>query len=355
MTLFKVATTTKKIIVGIVIVISLILVARIVIFITERVSETLILKATLETRGFGNLPALPLKQIEEAENVKQTFKIETTTGKLPSFPSILNVYRLKQRTVDLSSEAFAKEVASKFGFKKEPKKLSSIEWFWEEGGKRLEFNVQTRHFVYVNSRPIINEGHQPLKENSEILRRLCGELGYKLPDSSRYVFTYLRKEGEKWTTTIDKSADWLRIDVVTRLTYAGTNEGEVVSPTYFPSLVYATIPNDSEAELSNVAEMKFSLWDVETDTVQTYKAIDVNSAYLQLQKGEGVLVYVWSPFKNGYPDISNAKEVRITDVKVGYFLSSSNLLYAQPIYIFYGAYGEGEDRINFIYYVRALP
>uniref|UniRef100_A0A7C5YXT9 Uncharacterized protein n=1 Tax=candidate division CPR3 bacterium TaxID=2268181 RepID=A0A7C5YXT9_UNCC3 len=355
-TLYNVASTTKKILAVLSIGLLVFLVIKFVFLITDKLTNRLILRYSQETRGFGNLPSLYFQQMEGAAEIKPKFRIETRTGKLPSFPQVFNVYRLKQNEIDLSSEMFAKDVAKKFGFTGDPQKLSATVWLWEESEKTLEFNLQTKHFSYKNrnAKTIEKKEDTYVNENSYLLDRFLKEIGYNIPNSMTYTVTYQRKNGDKWEDVIENTAEWVRIDANIFLYYAQGAQGQIVSPTYRPSLVYVIVQNSSNSTIDNIAEMEYYMWSVEENTVQTYNAIPIFTAYEQLQKGMGVLVNAKYTAKNGVPNLSDIEEVRITDVKVGYFLSKSNLLYAQPIYIFYGVYGEGNNRCELIYYTNAI-
>ena len=354
MTLYKVADTTKKILIGVVAVLAILLVVRIVVSIIDNLSRTLITEFSVATRGFGDLPDLTLKQIEGAESQNPSFSIETLSGKLPEVNTLFNVYRIVQPNKTLSSEAFAQNAAATLGFTTEPDKLSAIEWEWAEGTKRLTFNVQNQHFSYVNSATIPLEESEFPDDPSTLLSPLLEEIGYTLPEDATFRFEYVEELNGQFIPTPNFQAAFVRVSMVTTLNNNVDSPAEVASGAYHPSTVYVIIANQDNPSFPQVRAMGYSLWSVDTENKQTYYGISAEDAYTRLQDGGRALVFATYTRRAEVPSVSSASDVRITDVKIGYYCPEAYITYLQPVYLFYAASGEGESRIDLIYYVPAL-
>lgn len=354
MSLIKVADVTKKILLVVTAIIVLLLLAKIIVSISERLTETLITHESLETRGFGNLPPLTMKQIKGAEEHSPEIELETLTGELPKISNLFNVYRIRQPELTLSSEAQARDLADSLEFVTQPKELSSVDWIWEELNKSLEVDIQTQHFTYKNSSPTIPENAEPNQNPERVLEKLLSSLNYAVPEDAEFDVEYLVKRGDEYITTNDESAPWIRVSMYYSLVYSGENEGRAASTYYLPGNTHAVFPNVNGVSLENSAEISYYYWEVEPDTMQTYEGISVDEAYTQVSEGQGALVYGVYPEKAQTIDPAGIQKVWITDVKAGYYTSKANLLYLQPIYIFYGTAGEGENRIELVYFVPAL-
>jgi|GEM_PF-6840842 len=354
MTLYKVADTTKKALIIVVAVLSIILVVRVIVGIIDGLSRTLITEFSVATRGFGDLPALTLSQVDGAENQIPAFSVETLSGKLPTTNTLFNVYRIVQPTKTLSSEEFSLNVATTFGFSSEPDKISAIEWEWEEGGKKLSFNVQNQHFLYSNQTITQLEDNELPTEPDALFEPLLEELGYEIPNGRTYRFEYIEEVSGKFVPTPNFQSSYVRISLVTSLNYNSSTSAETVSAYYQPSSIYVIISNQSDAGLLQVREMGYSLWAVDTENKQTYYGITAEDAYSRLEQGGGALAWAAYTRKAELPDIASISNVRITDVNVGYFCPEAYITYLQPVYLFYAAAGDGENRIDLLYYVPAL-
>lgn len=355
MSLIKVADVTKKILLVVLAILVILLVARIVVSISEKVSETLITRYSVQTRGFGDLPSLNLKQIEGADNHNPTFTIETLSGELPEINTLFNVYRIDQPEVELSSEVFAREVADDLEFIGEPQKFSRVDWAWAHLDKTIEIDIQTGHFIYKNASPQIDTNNsEPAENPSGHLTSILSRLGYTLPDDTEFEIEYFNYTDNKYIHTPDTSAPWIRVSMYSTLDHSVDNPARISSPDYIPTTTYIIAPNIDSVPIESIAELAHYGWSPEDETMQTYNGITAEKAYEGLQEGNGALVYAVYPKKAGSPDVSQINNVRITEVIVGYYTSEANILYFQPIYIFYGASGEEDNRVDLVYYVSAI-
>lgn len=354
MTLYKVADTTKKILIVVVAIIAVLLVVRIVVSIVESLSNTLITEFSVETRGFGDLPSLTLSQIAGAEAAAPTFSIETLSGKLPDNGTLFNVYRITQPNRTLSSETFASSAAATLGFTVQPDKISAIEWEWRQNGKVLNFNIQNQHFTYTNSYFPTTVFEKTVEDPESVLADLLEGLDYSVPEDAEYTVEYLVRQGDDYIPTQNFLAPYVRISMITNLNYNSGSTGKVASATYLPSPVYVIVQNTDDVEYENVVEFGYSLWSVDQENKQTYSGDSVEEAYQRLQQGGGALVWAAHARQEYIPNVSALSSVRVTDVQIGYYSPSAYVTYLQPIYIFYAASGDQESRIDLVYYVPAL-
>lgn len=354
MKLYKVADTTKKILIGIVAILAILLVVRIVVSIVENLSRTLITDFSVATRGFGELPDLTLKQMDGSDSHSPSFSIETLSGKLPDISNLFVVYRIVQPNRTLSSETFAQNAAEQLEFSAFPDKLSAVEWEWAEGSKKLTFNIQSQHFKYTNLAPDISEEENELDYPDKVLSPLIEQLGYDIPDKAAFRFDYVDEVDGKYIPTLNFQAQYVRVSMVTTLVNTGNVDAEVVSALYQPSPVYVIILNQSKAGFAQVREMSYSLWSADTENSQTYYGLTVHDAYNRLSAGGGALTSAVYLKHSGIPEPSSISTVRVTDVQIGYYSPSAYVTYLQPVYVFYCASGEGDNRVDLTYYVPAL-
>lgn len=354
MSLRQVADLTKRILLVVLAILVVLLIAKIVVSISERLTETLTTKFSLETHGFGDLPPLTLDTVNGADKHSPDYQLETLTGELPTISRLFNVYRLKQPTIDLSSETAANNLAENLEFTTKPRRLSSIDWSWAQLDKSLEVDIQTQHFIYKNSSPKMLTNEEPASNPKGYLSSFLSRLGYIIPAGAEYEVEYLNKVGKNFVKTDNTAADWIRVSMYYSLAYNGENTARVAAPLYIPTTTYVIAPNRTGVSFENVAELAYYHWEVETENVQTYYTLTVEDAYNKLVEGAGALVYAEYTEKKGTPDVSTINTVWISDIKPGYYTSKANLLYQQPIYIFYGFAGEGQDKIDLVYYIPAI-
>jgi len=124
------------------------------------------------TVAFGKLE--PQLFPESVTDKKLTYKINTLTGYLPSFPSQMKVFRIKTFTPDLLSLPNAKTAVAAAGFKSDPTQISDISYQWDNIdsaglSQSISMNIVNNNFVLSSnflSSPSALLGDLPSEEDS---------------------------------------------------------------------------------------------------------------------------------------------------------------------------------------------
>ena len=132
--------TTKKLIIGCLVVIGLILLYTFVSNLLEKEPPPFDPRPKVAYQKFGPLPRLEFESFQLVEGTEAEFQIETTDAKLPTFYPIINVYKTKTPHQSLTAHDDAIEIATNLAFTSSPKTISSTELKWTNGAKTLKIN-----------------------------------------------------------------------------------------------------------------------------------------------------------------------------------------------------------------------
>lgn len=294
------------------------------------------------TVGFGALPplAFPVKSQEEKPT---SYRLETATGGLPTFGDRAKVFLMPQSAPNLLSDQRVKQIAAQLGYVFTPEILDTRRYRWTKSQplqSTLEIDQQTLDFEIDSdflSRPEIL-ATDVLPDNFEAVSRvrsLLNDIDLLGPDmvTASGEVAYLKALGGELSPAVSYSdADYLQVDL-NRTPI--DDQFRMFTPNGYQGAVSAII-SGAFNDLNSVVKMENHYHAVDYDQVETYPLRDTQSAWRQLQAGEGYVA------QKGTNDTAIIRQVYL-----GYYDSFEEQPYLQPVYVFEGDGG-------FLGYVSAL-
>lgn len=295
--------------------------------------------------GFGLLPQV----IFPAQNALISYTINTPTGRLPTFPDRLKVYKIKQRDPQLLDLNNIRKRLNGVGFYKNELKLSEILYQWSnltEPEIFIRFNIVSNafeiHSNFYNDPYVLSAKHLP--RNAEAQNYVLNFLGAIGENTSNFDLTKTKFE---YFRIIDNNL--AQVDAV--------NEAQVIKVNlyqkaldnlniYYPSYTNEPVTRFWIASSKNVPVVVYANFRHQ-DTVlkdPLYSSIYLiktsSQALTDLKNGKA---YIFNP--------QNRTSVEIIDVSMGYYIGERNLSELEqefiiPIFIFTGR--------DFKAYVHAL-
>jgi hypothetical protein len=339
---------------------------------------------TIVDKKFGVLPPLIFESLKLAEISKAEFKLDTTDAKLPTFYSIINVYKTKIPKQSLTAQDDAVASAEALGFTGSPQVISSTELKWTSGTRTFKINklyktatittdfandqrAKQKHNVYPNEETYIQSAKNFLKSAglfpSDYAANGTNSLAYlKLDQNNRFVSAgssseasfvrvdFYRRMNEFTLTYPAKATEEQK-----KLIYSKQKFCDQVTSNPKIGLIYLII--GGENGVGDIYEMSYTNWEIQ-DTA-TYSLTPVKDAWEQVQQNKGTLRYLNIP--NGNPTDEyiplKVQTFFLNNVEIIYYSSPEYIQYIQPLYKFSGlAQIEGSSRPDkeFIIYYPAI-
>ncbi len=292
------------------------------------------------TAGFGLLPKI---EFPPSATAPQAYKLEMPPAKLKPPADRAFVFFQPSKRASLLAVDKAKEQAQTLGFILEPDRISSETYRWRKTlpiPAILDYNIVTGTFLQRldwQSDPAFLQGSRLPNEDQaiQLTRQTLSSVGLLQKDiaTSSAKVTYLKATGSTYTNTVSLSeADFLQVDIF-RLPINGQHA--VVSDRPSKGIVRAILSGNPNKALQLVT-LEYNYLPVNYQTVHTYYIITPQTAYQLLSQGKGYLAVS--------EGVSTAV---IRNISLGYFDSSKQQQYLQPIYILEGDGG-------FVGYVPAV-
>lgn len=294
------------------------------------------------TVAFGKLP--PLKFPEEKSFSELTFKLETIEGGLPKLATVAKVYFMPITKPSLLALDRAKQKAQKMGFVTRPQAVTETLYRWTTlttPPTILDMNINhgSFHFYYpfetdqsLLSTKNLPTNQQAAQEVKNFLRN--NELLVDDLTEGRVEFDYLRLTPSGLISAISLSeADFVRAN----LFRTELDSLKILPPNPKRSLV-SFLFSGAREQGKRIIEIYYSYFPIERETSATYPLRPVNSAWQQIQSGEGYLANLGQNEKSS---------ITIRRIYLAYYDSPEPQNYLQPIYVF-----EGDK--NFFAYTPAV-
>jgi hypothetical protein len=298
---------------------------------------------------FGKLPSIPFGEPVLKENFN--YSLETLTGKLPELPDKVKVYKIVFNPTTLlnSKETDSKAVAIDFkdshGDAIPHKAIQSEQYEWTDDTNTLPriltMNINNYNFTlqspYIDHEPILNSTYIANQEGAkEVVVQLLTNMGlyYKDIDPEKSTTELLSiKNG----TLVP--AKTLSATQVVRVNLFQKDIEEI--PIYYPRYPHSTMDflvASRSLDFTDIVDGHFTHQQIklpdadnpDPEDTATYPAKTVDEAYQELQDGKA--------FISNY--FGSKKDISITDVSLGYFLSELKQEYIMPIYVFHASDGE---------------
>lgn len=283
------------------------------------------------TVAFGKLPKIEFPEREGLPEL--SYRLETIEGGLPTLPDIGKVYFMHQKETGLLDLDRAKQRAKKMGFKSQPEAVSGILYRWRsetEPTTILEININTSNFYlrypYEEDRTLLTEKDFPSNEQlaTEARRFLKSNnyLGDELA-TGKTEFSYFRFVPPKLKQAISLSeADFVRINFFR----ADLDELKIMPPNPKDSLV-SFLFSGSRQRWKRIVEIKYTYFPVDKETFATYPLKPTNTAWQELQGGEGHIANLGE---------NQDGKITIRKVYLAFYDSGKEQNFLQPIYVFEG-------------------
>lgn len=301
------------------------------------------------TVTFGQLSP-PLFPKSVSENL--TYSIDTVSGTLPGFTDSegipldrVVVYKIFNPTFSLLDLQNTKDTVSKIGFFGQEVSLGENIYQWTSVQTNLqrviEMNIVNKHFTYAS----------PFRDFERVLAAI------RMPDRTSSVN---RAKGfltamDLLPSDIDETktrTELLRIEDEELLPAQTLRDAQVIRvnfyqndinnyPMYYEDPPYSSMSvyvASGERFDPDVVQAEF-VHQLITEEAATYPIKPVSQAYEELVEGSG---YVAANYRD-------EKDIKIKEVEMGYYLSSSFQEYLVPVYIFKGL------NDDFYAYVLAVP
>lgn len=275
---------------------------------------------------FGILPPVgfPLENNEGFE-----YRIETVTGFLPTFPTTLPVYKLKNSEPTITALPDAKVKAAALGYTDSEQALSTSEYKWSNPTLdtslfyeiyNLNFSVTTTFANSANFLPIGGFDERELMSSAvAFITTLGGNTEDIDTEKTKVSYFIPSPSGLVPTTNID-TAPLAKLELFQK----NVNDLSIYYPSETGSTLYFTLAL-LERDPS-VVEASYHHFTPNLSEGSTYYIKTAQEAYDELIAGGG---YVVRPTEN--------KSVGITEVVLGYYLNNTeNQEYLLPIVVFKG-------------------
>lgn len=284
------------------------------------------------TVTFGKLPKLVFEP-NPTEKPKLTFRLETIQGGLPKVTTIGRVYFMPQEGPNLLALDRAQQKAQKMGFKNQPEAISETVYRWTDQKTTLEMNINSGNFhfryPYETDQELLNEKKLPTDQQAAQDAKAFLQANNLLADdiaTGSAEFVYLRFTPPNLTTAISLSeADFIRVN----LFRANLDDLKIMPPNPRESPVSFLFSGSRELGKS-IIEVNYNYSPIERETFATYPLKPINSAWQELQAGDGYLANLGQ---------NESGQITLRQVYLAYYDSGKPQHYLQPIYVFTGDNG----------------
>jgi hypothetical protein len=286
---------------------------------------------------FGVLPA---PSFPESTNSLPEFKLNTISGRFPSFPSTILVYKLQERSPKISDFQSARNRAASLGYTQNQQTITQSIYKWSRSNMNnvlfyditsLNFSVESDYLTDPNLVPSSLSNTEGVTETVLSFINTLGADTSDIDMSKSPIFYYNISNGQLVEAESVINATVARVFLVQN----NVNELPIYYPTSNPSTLFITTISDNT---SGVVHANYNHFYPDLNDSSTYKLRSAEEAFEDLKKGKG---YIVRP--------TTQSTIDITDISLGYYLSTeSSQKYLMPIIVFTGAN-------NFQAYVNALP
>ena len=283
------------------------------------------------TVAFGVLsaPAFPLP----AKNTISAYRLETVSGLTPNFGTQAKVFFMPSFRANVLGAELATKMAGLMGFISEPEATDEQIYVWSKSGTlpgELIINLVTGFFslntAWHQDQELVRGRAPSEQEAVRTAKEFLGRLNL-LPEDLSLGETrveYLRAGAGILLPAVSQSeANFARVHIFR----ANTNSLPVVTERQDEALVKVTVSGTSSSKQVIGVEYKYS--PLAVDKLATYPLRTTQTAWQQLQSGEGVIIQV----------VGGTSEAVVRNVEMAYYDSSTPQEFFQPVYVFTGDNG----------------
>jgi hypothetical protein len=285
--------------------------------------------------AFGKLPAISFP-IQTEKGL--TYSLDTVTGLLPNFPDRTNIYKTVFNPPTLLGLRNTQDKVRKIGFSSSGTSISENIYKWTDHDRNITINIYSSNFTfsssYLSSKSLqIFSGSDQINSAIDIAKSFLSNMSLFPQDidkSKTKTTTYSIINESLFPTTKTFDTKIVRVDFF---------QQDLNSlPIYYDRGMSSTIEffvGKKNGSLE-VVDGRFFHNNI-SKTSSTYAIKTAKEAYSELQQGKAYIAY--RP--------SNATEIIIKKVSLGYFAGEKNQEFMMPVVEF-----EGND--NFVAYISAV-
>lgn len=270
---------------------------------------------------FGALPVLNLPK-SNVSSSNFSYSLDTTTGNLPNFPKIARVFFMPKTQTGFLAPDKAQELANKFDLKISPEILSETKYKFKDQARSLLIDLDSGNFTYQQEATAT--ALQALdSEDKKLIDNFKNLLSAKisLPEEIKTGISKLQRSSDNLTSQISL---WPQT----------VDEKPIVTTTFIDFLINAKLTGQG-SNLNDYLSLNYIYWPIDQTTYSTYPIKSADTAFNELQSGQGAIVI--EPPK---------PQVSITSIYLGYYEDQNYQTFLQPVVVFEG--------VNFVAYVDAI-
>lgn len=289
------------------------------------------------TVGFSKLTKIPFPDNDTALPALE-FKIETSTGELPTFPDRMSVYFMPQPSSNLFSADLAKQKATALGFTSEPQELSTTLYRFPHPSlpSNLEINIVTGNFsisynLASDPSPLTDLPPAPEVAKSTVKNILTAALSYTTDLDGPVTHEFLKVEGQNLVSALSLSeANLIKINLFRK---ALDEKGEYPNVTAKPSqsnvwFILSGAKDFDKAKQMIAAEYRF--FPIDKEKKETYPIKSSSQSLEDLKNGKA---YIASLGLN--PD----GKITIRKIYLAYYDPGVSAQFLEPVVVFEGDRG----------------
>ena len=292
------------------------------------------------TVSFGKLSVVGFPPTSEYNTYSYT--INTLSGSLPTLPDRITVYQLVQAKPNLLGLDKATTLVQGLNFLDPPVALSETQYQWSKTDPlptTLTIDTQTFDFFltsqYMSNQTVIQAIHMPDEATAEDAAKQFFTNFMPLPssiDPAKTKTTLLAIQGNSLVPATSLStAQLIRIDYFPK----SVDTYPIYTSNPDKSLIYAMVAS-SPTDSPQVVEAQYYHKEI-SNTKATYPIITASQAFTLLKQGKAYIA----------ANPTHATQISITNVSLGYYVTSLPQKYLWPIIVFQGDQG-------FYAYVNAI-
>lgn len=268
---------------------------------------------------FGTLPKINFPK-SNISSSNYSYSIDTETGGFPQMPKIIKVYFIpRTNVVSLLAPDQTVQLASKFGFNSGREVLNATTYRYGDGSDGFfTIDLITGNFNY--------------KKN---IATSSGKLDTAFTDQTRLMQNFKEFLMGKGVLNNDLTTGRTNVIYGKSISTASSSAAVSIWPADFEGLQITTpstksglakaLAINTNTEEDKYPELSYVFWQIDKTTFGTYPLEPVESAFVKLQSGLGLVTEE--------PTTAN---VSITKVSLAYFESEEYTPYLQPVYVFEG-------------------
>ena len=285
----------------------------------------------LPTVAFGVLlaPSFP----SPAKNSISSYRLETVSGVTPDFGIQVKVFFMPSFRANVLGAELATKMAGSMGFSQPPETTDEQIYVWSRSGAlpgELKINLITGFFslntVWHQDAELVKSRAPSEQDAARFAKDFLTRLSLLPPDLAvgRIRVEYLKAGSGILTPAVSQSeANFARVHIFR----ANVNSFPVVTEKQDEALVQVIVSNAAPAKQIIGVEYKYS--PVAIDKSATYPLRSAQTAWQQLQSGDGVITQV----------VGGTTEAVVRNVEMAYYDSSTPQEFFQPVYVFKGDNG----------------